>query len=80
MLMHMMYNLLYYDKIYLYAKNLEQSKYRNLLNMFQPISDEVGYDIIEASNDHIIPVSELTDDNQKIVIFDDFVCEKNQKH
>ena len=57
-LMHMIYNLLYYDKIYLYAKNLEQSKYQNLLNMFQPIGDEVGYDIMEASNDQIIPVSE----------------------
>ena len=26
-----------------------------------------------------MPVPELDDDNQKIVIFDDFVCEKNQK-
>ena len=78
-LMHMIYNLLYYDKIFLYAKNLEQSKYQNLLNIFEPISNDVGYDIIEASNDQIIPVSELTDDNQKLVIFDDFVCEKNQK-
>jgi len=25
-LMHMIYNLLYFDKVYLYAKNLEQSK------------------------------------------------------
>lgn len=78
-LLHMILKLLYFDKVYLYAKNLEQSKYRNLIDMFQPISDEVGYDIIEASNDQILPVSELTDDNQKLVIFDDFVCEKNQK-
>ena len=47
--------------------------------MLQPISYKVGYDIIGASNDQIIPVSKLTDDNQKLVIFDDFVCEKNQK-
>ena len=44
-----------------------------------PVSKEVGYDIIEASNDQIIPLSKLTDDNQKPVILDDFVCEKNQK-
>ena len=25
-----------------------------------------------------MPVSELTDDDQKLIIFDDFVCEKNQ--
>lgn len=78
-LLHMILKLLYFDKVYLYAKNLEQSKYRNLIDMFQPISDEAGYDVIEVSNDQILPVSELTDDNQKLVIFDDFVCEKNQK-
>ena len=77
--MHMIYNLLYYDKVYLYAKNLDQSKYQNLMDIFQPISNEAGYDVIEASNDQIIPVSDLNDDNQKLVIFDDFVCEKNQK-
>ena len=49
------------------------------MNIFEPISNDVGYDIIEASNDQILPVSELTDDNQRLVIFDDFVCEKNQK-
>ena len=78
-LMHMIYNLLYFDKVYLYAKNLEQSKYQNLMNMFQPISNEVGYDVIEASNDEIIPVEDLDGDSQKIVIFDDYVCDKNQK-
>ena len=78
-LIHMIYNLLYFDKVYLYAKNLEQSKYQNLLNMFQPISNEVGYDVIEASNDNIIPVEDLDGDSQKIIIFDDYVCDKNQK-
>ena len=78
-LMHMLYKLLFYDKIYLYAKNLEQPKYRDLLETFAPISEEVGYDVIEVSSDEIIPLDGLDEDNQKIVIFDDFVCEKNQK-
>ena len=77
-LMHMIYNLLYFDKIYV-KKTLEQSKYKNLMDMFQPISDEARYDVIEASNNQILPVSELTDDGQKLVIFDDFVCDENQK-
>ena len=38
----------------------------------------MGYPIIEGSDDEIIPVSQLSDDNQKIIIFDDYVCEKNQ--
>ena len=78
-LMHMIYNLLYFDKIYLDAKNLEQSKYQNLMDNFQPISDEAGYNVIEGSNDEIIPVNDLDNESQKIVIFDDFVCDRNQK-
>ena len=78
-LMHMIYNMLYFDKVYLYAKNLEQSKYQNLMEKFQQISDEVGYDVIKARNDEIIPVEDLESDSQKIVIFDDYVCDKNQK-
>ena len=78
-LLHIIYKLLYFDKIYLYAKNLEQSKYQKLMKVFQPISDEAGYDVIEASNDKIIPVNDLDSENQKLIIFDDYVCEKNQK-
>ena len=54
-LMHMIYNLLYFDKIFLYAKNLEQSKYKDLLKVFGPISKDVGYNIIEASSDAYFP-------------------------
>ena len=45
---------------------------------FQTDKREVGYDILEVSNDEVKPVSEMNGDNQKLVIFDDFVCEKNQ--
>ena len=78
-LMHMIHQLLYYDKIYLHSKNLEQPKYTRLLKKFAPISTECGYEAIESSNDEIIPVSELSDENQKLIIFDDFLCEKKQK-
>ena len=61
------------------SKNLEQPKYTRLLKKFAPISTECGYEAIESSNDEIIPVSELSDENQKLIIFDDFLCEKNQK-
>ena len=70
--------LAYYGKLYLYAKNLEQGKYRDLTKKFDSISRQVGYDVLECSNDIIIPVSEIDSDSQKVVIFDDFVCEKNQ--
>ena len=72
-MLDMIYRLLYFDKIFLYAKNLEQSKYQHLLETLKPISEEVGYQIIEASNDQIIPLSDLNGDNQKLVIFDDYL-------
>ena len=39
---------------------------------------KVGYEVIEAPGDEIIPLEELPVDNQKIVVFDDLVCESNQ--
>ena len=78
-LLHMLYELLEYDKIYLFSKNLHQNKYQNLLQEFaEKYNPKVGYDIIEAYGDEIIPLEELRADNQKIVVFDDLVCEKNQ--
>ena len=81
MLTHiLMKPLVYYDQIHLYAKNLEQQKYRDLINMFDDISRSIGYDALVYSNDEIVPVENLMNDTaQKIVIFDDYVCDKNQK-
>ena len=81
LLYHMLIKpLLYYDEIYLYARNLEQDKYQKLIEKMIKLSHKLGYDILHVSNDEIIPVSEMdNEDNQKLVIFDDYVCEKNQK-
>ena len=80
-LMHiLMKPLAYYDKLYLYAKNLEQGKYYYLTKTFDEISKRVDCDVLECSNDNIIPVSEIDSESQKVVIFDDFVCEKSKLH
>ena len=73
LLLDMIYRLLFFDKIYLYARNLQQSKYKHLLERFQPISKEAGYDVIEASNNDLIPLTDLSDKGQKLVIFDDYL-------
>ena len=80
LLYHMLIQpLLYYDEIHLYAKNLEQEKYQNLINKMNHISGKTGYDVMKVSNDAIIPIKDVGyEDNQKIIIFDDYVCEKNQ--
>ena len=71
--------LVYYDQIHLYGKNLEQEKYRHMIETMNDISSQVGYDIMHCNNDDIKPVNSLESDAQKIVIFDDFICDKNQK-
>ena len=81
MLYHMLMKpLLFYDQIHLYGKNLEQQKYQDMISTFDDISKSVGYNVLVCSNDDIVPVENLMDNTaQKIVIFDDFVCDKNQK-
>ena len=56
LLYHMLIEpLLYYDEIHLYAKNLEQQKYQNLMNKMNHISAETGYDIMTVSNGRFHP-------------------------
>ena len=81
LLYHMLIKpLLYYDEIYLYARNLEQDKYQKLIQKMRDLSSKLGYEILHVSNDEITPVTEMDyEDNQKLVIFDDYVCDKNQR-
>ena len=44
------------------------------------MSSKMGYEILNVSNDEITPITEMDyEDNQKLVIFDDYVCDKNQR-
>ena len=81
LLYHMLIKpLLHYDEIYLYARNREQDKYQKLIQKMMELSSKIGYEILHVSNDEITPVTEMDyEDNQKVVIFDDYVCDKNQR-
>ena len=49
------------------------------MNKMNEISRDVvhGYDIMTVSNDKIIAIRDIDyEDNQKLVIFADYVCEK----
>ena len=75
-LLHMLMKpLVFYDQLYLYAKNLDQNKYNFLINTLNSIAPGV----IHTSSTDILPVQDLPTSGQKIVIFDDFVTEKNQR-
>ena len=71
--------LVYYAQTHLYGKNLEQEKHRHMIERMNDISGQVGYDVIHCDNDDIKPVNSLESNSQKIVIFDDFICDENQK-
>ena len=50
------------------------------MNKMNHISGQTGYEVMKVSNGAIIPIKDLGyEDNQKIIIFDDYVCEKNQR-
>ena len=50
------------------------------MNKMNEISKEAGYDVMTVNNDRIIPINHLNyEDNKKLIIFDDYVCEKNQR-
>ena len=50
LLYHMLMKpLVFYDQIHLYAKNLEQEKYQNMIKKFNVISQSVGYDALRSA-------------------------------
>ena len=62
-------------------KNLEQEKYTHLSEILERIAEvnKIPIDeILHRSNEEIKPISEMEDRNLKVVIFDDYVCKKNQ--
>ena len=73
--------LIYYDKIYLYAKNIDEEKYQLLANELNKIAKTNKFSvdkIYEYSNSSIKDVDELENKLQKVIIFDDYICDKNQ--
>ena len=73
----MFYELLEFDIVFPFSKNLHPNKCQSLLDDFGAnINPKVGYEVIEAPGDDIIPL--VPADNQTIVVFDDLVCQKNR--
>jgi hypothetical protein len=86
LLMNLIYNYLYYNKIYIYAKDLTESKYQMLQDFFDEVNeimkDKTGEDIqvaiFSSSKDEIVNVDDLDKEYQNLIIFDDFVTESDQ--
>ena len=71
--------MLFYDKLYLYAKNIEQSKHKHMIDNLTDVSKQVSYNVFHYNNGDIIPVDEMDTKSRKIAIFDGFICEKKNK-
>jgi hypothetical protein len=86
LLMNLIYNYLYYNKIYIYAKDLTESKYQMLQEFFEEVNetmkDKTGEDFqvatFSSSKDEIVNVDDLDKEYQNLIIFDDFVTEADQ--
>ena len=86
LLMNLIYNYLYYNKIYIYAKDLTESKYQMLQDFFEEVNltmkVKTGEDFqvatFSSSKDDIVNVDDLDKEYQNLIIFDDFVTEADQ--
>jgi hypothetical protein len=86
LLMNLIYNYLYYNKIYIYAKDLTESKYQILQDFFEEVTEtmkeKTGDDFqvatFSSSKDDIVNVDDLDKEYQNLIIFDDFVTEADQ--
>ena len=86
LLLNLILYYLHYNKIYVYAKDLTEQKYQKLQEFFEEVNDilkEKTGEVLEiatfsSNKDDIVNVDELDKEYQNLIIFDDFVTEKDQ--
>lgn len=69
---------IHFDRIYVYAKDLSESKYLFLEDFFEEYEQLIDEKISLFSTNDIVNVDELNSNYQNLIIFDDFVTEKDQ--
>jgi len=78
---------LVYDKLYVYTKHLHQSKYKILQKIIKFVEEDellkdVGdFPIAVFADDikNVVPLEKMDEKKDNVIIFDDFITEKNQK-
>lgn len=89
LLLNLILNYLYYNKLYIYAKDLSEPKYEFLQEFFDEVHEKLrekyeddNDDIMIAQfsdkKEEIINVDDLDKDCQNLFVFDDFVNESDQ--
>lgn len=94
MICNLIIKYLYFDKLYVYSKHLEQSVYNFLRDFFQKAENKIRKKLkIEDEEDDetkiyyefdsledVLPIENLPQNKQILVIFDDFNFSKNQNN
>ena len=83
---NIIFNLTSFNKIYVYAKDLTEDKWELFRDFFDNIKEEIeedigeNIDIVEYGEnvDDIVDVTQLDKNIQNLIVFDDFVTEKDQ--
>jgi len=86
LLLNLLLNYLYYNKLYVYTKDLSESSYMFLQEFFDDVHRKVkeDYNMTESiakffsSKSDIADVDDLDKEYQNLIIFDDFVTERDQ--
>jgi len=85
-LIYMILKYIVYDKLYIYTKHIHQSKYQFLQNVFKHVEENeelkgIGDFPIAVFADNIkniVPLEKMDEKKDNVIIFDDFITEKNQ--
>ena len=86
LLLNLLLNYLYYNRLYVYAKDLSESSYMFLQEFFDDVHRKLDedYEITEqiatfsSNKADIVDLDNLDKEYQNLIVFDDFVTEKDQ--
>ncbi len=77
LLLNLIYDLLPWSRLYIYAKDLNEEKYIQLKEACEQVKQiDEDFEFTFDSTD-IVNVDELDPDEHNLIIFDDFVCDKS---
>ena len=70
-----------FQKLYIYAKDLEEEKYTMLIKHYSNIAEEMGVDIntmlvVGSEGEDIVDVNSLDPGLMHLFLFDDFICDR----
>lgn len=78
MILNLVYKYLEYDTITIYAKNADQDTYEELIERLKEIEEDTNkqFTHIGSTADEILPIDSYDAELQNLIIFDDFLIDK----